>query len=90
MGEGFKFDYYYGMEAEQFSFYRVPRLLIKDKRLHVRGRMERKGDCVIHAAHRICLEFPQTAIKKWIRLPKVPICRFFEKFRVAVPRVEAL
>lgn len=32
MGEGFKFDYYYGMEAEQFSFYRVPRLLIKDKR----------------------------------------------------------
>ena len=27
-----KFDYYYGVEAEQFSFYRVPRLLIKDKR----------------------------------------------------------
>lgn len=27
-----RFDYYYGMEAEQFSFYRVPRLLIKDKR----------------------------------------------------------
>lgn len=27
-----KFDYYYGAEAEQFSFYRVPRLLIKDKR----------------------------------------------------------
>ena len=26
-----KFDYYYGIEAEQFSFYRVPRLLIKDK-----------------------------------------------------------
>ena len=26
------FDYYYGMEAEQFSFYRVPRLLIKDER----------------------------------------------------------
>ena len=32
MGEGFAFDYYYGFEAEQFSFYRVPRLLIKDKR----------------------------------------------------------
>ena len=32
MGEGFVFDYYYGIEAEQFSFYRVPRLLIKDKR----------------------------------------------------------
>ena len=27
-----KFDYYYGVEAEQFSFYRVPRLLIKDQR----------------------------------------------------------
>lgn len=25
------FDYYYGDEAEQFSFYRIPRLLIKDK-----------------------------------------------------------
>ena len=32
MGEEFVFDYYYGIEAEQFSFYRVPRLLIKDKR----------------------------------------------------------
>ena len=26
------FDYYYGIEAEQFAFYRVPRLLIKDER----------------------------------------------------------
>jgi hypothetical protein len=26
-----KFDYYYGIEAEQFSFYRVPQLLIKDE-----------------------------------------------------------
>ena len=32
MGEPLKFDYYYGVEAEQFSFYRVPRLLIKDGR----------------------------------------------------------
>ena len=32
MGENLKFDYYYGIEAEQFSFYRVPRLLIKDAR----------------------------------------------------------
>lgn len=32
MGEPLKFDYYYGIEAEQFSFYRVPRLLIKDGR----------------------------------------------------------
>lgn len=32
MGGPLKFDYYYGVEAEQFSFYRVPRLLIKDER----------------------------------------------------------
>ena len=32
MGDIIKFDYYYGIEAEQFSFYRVPRLLIKDTR----------------------------------------------------------
>jgi hypothetical protein len=32
MGEPLKFDYYYGVEAEQFSFYRIPRLLIKDER----------------------------------------------------------
>ena len=27
-----KFDYYYWIESEQFSFYRIPRLLIKDNR----------------------------------------------------------
>ena len=32
MGDTINFDYYYGIEAEQFSFYRVPRLLIKDER----------------------------------------------------------
>ena len=32
MDGGLKFDYYYGIETEQFSFYRVPRLLIKDVR----------------------------------------------------------
>jgi len=32
MSNTLKFDYYYGIEAEQFSFYRVPRLLIKDER----------------------------------------------------------
>ncbi len=32
MNESMNFDYYYGIEAEQFSFYRVPRLLIKDER----------------------------------------------------------
>ena len=26
------FDYYYGDESSQFSFYRIPRLLIRDKR----------------------------------------------------------
>lgn len=29
-----KFDYYYGGEAEQFSFFRIPRALIKDARFH--------------------------------------------------------
>lgn len=28
MGDTIQFDYYYGIEAEQFSFYRVPRLLM--------------------------------------------------------------
>ena len=32
MDKGNQFEYYYGIEAEQFSFYRIPRLLIKDKR----------------------------------------------------------
>ena len=32
MSDTIQFDYYYGIEAEQFSFYRVPRLLIKDER----------------------------------------------------------
>ena len=32
MGDQLTFDYYYGIESEQFSFFRVPRLLIKDKR----------------------------------------------------------
>jgi hypothetical protein len=31
MSSTMKFDYYYGIEAEQFSFYRVPQLLIKDE-----------------------------------------------------------
>ena len=32
MKEPLKLDYYYGIETEQFSFYRVPRLLIKEER----------------------------------------------------------
>ena len=35
MDEGLKFDYYYGVQSEQFSFYRIPRLLIKDQ--HFKG-----------------------------------------------------
>ena len=27
-----QFDYYYGVEAEQFAFYRVPKILFKDER----------------------------------------------------------
>ena len=34
MGESLKFNYYYGIVTEQFSFYRVPRLLIKDDKEH--------------------------------------------------------
>ena len=29
---GIQFDYYYGMEADQFTFYRVPKILFKDQR----------------------------------------------------------
>ena len=32
MGEKYKFDYYYGSQADQFSFFRLPKLLIRDKR----------------------------------------------------------
>lgn len=32
MGNTTQFDFFYGMEAEQFSFYRIPRLLVKDER----------------------------------------------------------
>ena len=32
MGSAIVFDYYYGQEAEQFSFFRIPRVLVKDKR----------------------------------------------------------
>ena len=31
MGDAQVFDYYYGDESSQFSFYRIPRLLIRDK-----------------------------------------------------------
>ena len=32
MSDAMIFDYYYGQEAEQFSFFRIPRVLVKDKR----------------------------------------------------------
>ena len=35
MDDSLRFEYYYGIEAEQFSFYRVPRMLIKDERFKV-------------------------------------------------------
>ena len=28
----FEFDYFYGAEAEQFTFFRIPKVLFKDKR----------------------------------------------------------
>ena len=30
MSEAFRFDYYYGAESDQFSFVRIPKLLLKD------------------------------------------------------------
>lgn len=35
MGNTINFNYYYGAEAEQFSFIRIPRLLVKDSRYKV-------------------------------------------------------
>ncbi len=32
MDNGLTFDYFYGMESEQFTFFRIPKLLVKDKR----------------------------------------------------------
>ncbi len=32
MSAGTEFDYYYGDESNQFSFFRIPRQLVKDKR----------------------------------------------------------
>ena len=35
MGKNIKFDHYYGKEADQFSFYRIPKLLFTDE--HCKG-----------------------------------------------------
>ncbi len=32
MEEPLKLDYFYGIEADQFTFYRIPRILVKDDR----------------------------------------------------------
>ncbi len=32
MGNTMQFDFFYGVEAEMFSFYRIPRMLVKDER----------------------------------------------------------
>lgn len=29
---GIEFDYFYGMESQQFAFYRIPKILVKDER----------------------------------------------------------
>lgn len=34
MGNAQKYDYYYGIEAEQFAFYRIPKILITDERFN--------------------------------------------------------
>lgn len=31
MGKNIKFDYYYGKKADQFRFYRIPKLLFADE-----------------------------------------------------------
>lgn len=45
MGGTIKFDYYYGIEADQFSFYRVPRMLIKDERF--KGLSVMPSSCMV-------------------------------------------
>jgi hypothetical protein len=35
MGDGIDFQYYYGMEAEQYAFYRIPKILITDPHFKV-------------------------------------------------------
>ena len=32
MAENYKFDYYYGSQADQFSFFRIPKILVRDKK----------------------------------------------------------
>ncbi len=32
MNTGLRFDYFYGEDTEHFAFFRIPRLLFKDKR----------------------------------------------------------
>ncbi len=32
MADNFKFDYFYGSQAEQFSFFRLPKVLVRDER----------------------------------------------------------
>lgn len=48
------------------------------------------SNCKFPVNEKSYLEFPQTVIQKGMCLPKVPICRLFEKFRMAVLRLGAL
>ena len=38
-GEEMKFDYFYGRQAEQFSFYQIPKILITDEKFQVSYNM---------------------------------------------------
>ena len=42
MGEAQHFPYYYGYESEQFTFYRIPKLLVTDERFEGRAVAQRR------------------------------------------------
>ena len=56
MGEILQLDYYYGIEAEQFSFYRVPRLLIKDERFNTIDSIMEDLGCAKEKAVKVLAE----------------------------------
>ena len=45
-----EFDYYYGAEAEQFSFVKIPKVLFSDKK-HF-GREMREQQTAVHTENR--------------------------------------
>ncbi len=61
--ERLELDYYYGIEAEQYSFFRIPRLLIKDKRYR-----DLRSDAVMHYPS-LMLDLPHSGITSlWGRI----------------------